>query len=218
MVSRNGQWNNQSVFSDHQFLRVYCASDNLAGHCDRGCIFLFLGIRCDCTISHQGKIPLNVLRIGWTDDLELPGLDIAHCIYPRCIVEHSSTRFVLCQENAQLELTLLSALPWSNRWGLITGVWIRSTTGIPYAVVMIWAANASAGHTKKTTVIALYHIGYGLGNIISPQLFQPRWKVSFQLSPTASAMKLTSDKPRYRPTWIILLVVSLNVCFERKRH
>lgn len=83
---------------------------------------------------------------------------------------------------------------------------------------MIWAANASAGHTKKTTVIALYHIGYGLGNIISPQLFQPRWKVSFQLSPTASAMKLTSDKPRYRPTWIILLVVSLNVCFERKRH
>lgn len=55
---------------------------------------------------------------------------------------------------------------------------------------MIWAANASAGHTKKTTVIALYHIGYGLGNIISPQLFEPRWK------------------PRYKPTWIILLIVS----------
>lgn len=71
-----------------------------------------------------------------------------------------------------------TALPWSNRWGLIAGIWIRSTTGIPYAVVMIWAANASAGHTKKTTVIALYHIGYGLGNIISPQLFRPEWKVS----------------------------------------
>jgi hypothetical protein len=42
---------------------------------------------------------------------------------------------------------------------------------------MIWAANASAGHTKKTTVIALYHVGYGLGNIISPQLFRPEWKV-----------------------------------------
>lgn len=68
-------------------------------------------------------------------------------------------------------------LPWSNRWGLITGIWIRSTTGIAYAVVMIWAANTAAGHTKKTTVIALYHIGYGLGNIISPQLFRPQWKV-----------------------------------------
>ena len=45
---------------------------------------------------------------------------------------------------------------------------------------MIWAANASAGHTKKTTVIALYHIGYGLGNIISPQLFRPEWKVGYR--------------------------------------
>ncbi|EEA24900.1 allantoate permease, putative [Talaromyces marneffei ATCC 18224] len=89
-----------------------------------------------------------------------------------------------------LSSILLLSLPWSNRWGLITGIWIRSTTGIAYAVVMIWAANTSAGHTKKTTVIALYHIGYGLGNIISPQLFQPQWK------------------PRYKPTWIILLVVA----------
>ncbi|KAF5859144.1 hypothetical protein ETB97_003236 [Aspergillus alliaceus] len=85
---------------------------------------------------------------------------------------------------------LLLSLPWSNRWGLITGIWIRSTVGIPYAVVMIWASNASAGHTKKTTVIAMYHIGYGLGNILSPQLFQPRWK------------------PRYYPTWTIILVVA----------
>ncbi|KAI9733943.1 MAG: hypothetical protein M1834_002598 [Cirrosporium novae-zelandiae] len=73
---------------------------------------------------------------------------------------------------------LLLTLPWSNRWGLLTAIWIRSTGGIPYAVVMIWAANASAGHTKKTTVIALYHVGYGLGNILSPQLFQARWKVA----------------------------------------
>ncbi|EGR44741.1 uncharacterized protein TRIREDRAFT_69712 [Trichoderma reesei QM6a] len=91
---------------------------------------------------------------------------------------------------AVISSILLLTLPWSNRWGLIVGVWLRYTTGVPYAVVMVWAANASAGHTKKTAVIALYHIGYGLGNIISPQLFQPRWK------------------PRYKPTWIILLIVA----------
>ncbi|KAL5042985.1 hypothetical protein BDW71DRAFT_200163 [Aspergillus fruticulosus] len=68
--------------------------------------------------------------------------------------------------------------------------WVRSTAGIPYAVVMVWAANASAGHTKKTTVIALYHVGYGLGNIISSQLFWPQWK------------------PRYRPTWWNILVIA----------
>jgi hypothetical protein len=56
---------------------------------------------------------------------------------------------------------------------------------------MVWAANASAGHTKKTTVIAMYHMGYGLGNILSPQLFQARWK------------------PRYKPTWWIILWVRL---------
>lgn len=82
---------------------------------------------------------------------------------------------------------LLIALPWSNRWGLLTAIWIRATNGIPYSVVMIWAANCSAGHTKKTTVIALYHVGYGLGNILSPQLFQPQYK------------------PRYIVTWSVIL-------------
>ncbi|KAJ3499286.1 hypothetical protein NLG97_g457 [Lecanicillium saksenae] len=89
-----------------------------------------------------------------------------------------------------LSSILLLGLPSENRWGLVAGIWIRSATGVPYAIVMIWAANASAGHTKKTTVIALYHIGYGLGNIISPQLFRPQWK------------------PRYRPTWIIILIIA----------
>lgn len=84
---------------------------------------------------------------------------------------------------------LLLALPWSNRWGLVTGIWLRSTAGIPYAVVMIWASNNSAGHTKKTTVIALYHVGYGLGNILSPQLFKASWA------------------PRYYATWGIILGV-----------
>lgn len=106
-------------------------------------------------------------------------MDIAHCIHSRCSFKYPSARLVgLFFSKCGPLLIGPTALPWSNRWGLIVGIWIRSTTGIPYAVVMIWAANASAGHTKKTTVIALYHIGYGLGNIISPQLFRPEMKVS----------------------------------------
>lgn len=85
---------------------------------------------------------------------------------------------------------LLICLPWSSRWGLLSALWIRATGGIPYAVVMVWAANCSAGHTKKTTVIALYHVGYGLGNILSPQLFQPRYR------------------PRYVVTWAVILGVA----------
>ncbi|KAF2703809.1 MFS general substrate transporter [Pleomassaria siparia CBS 279.74] len=85
---------------------------------------------------------------------------------------------------------MLIALPWSARWGLLSAIWIRGTGGIPYSVVMIWAANCSAGHTKKTAVIALYHVGYGLGNIISPQLFQPQYA------------------PRYIVTWSVILGVA----------
>lgn len=86
-----------------------------------------------------------------------------------------------------LSCILALALPWSNRWGLVTAIWIRAPIGVPYAVVMIWAANCSAGHTKKTTVIALYHVGYGLGNILSPQLFQEQYK------------------PRYYVPWGVIL-------------
>lgn len=85
---------------------------------------------------------------------------------------------------------LLITLPWSNRSGLLTAIWIRATGGISYSVVMVWAANCSAGHTKKTAVIAMYHVGYGLGNILSPQLFQPQYK------------------PRYVVTWSVILGVA----------
>ncbi|KUI54723.1 putative transporter PB10D8.01 [Cytospora mali] len=85
---------------------------------------------------------------------------------------------------------LLITLPWSNRAGLLAAIYIRAPGGIAYSVVMIWAANCSAGHTKKTTVIALYHVGYGLGNILSPQLFQGKYK------------------PRYIVTWWVILWVA----------
>ncbi|KAI5362649.1 putative major facilitator superfamily, MFS transporter superfamily [Septoria linicola] len=81
---------------------------------------------------------------------------------------------------------LLLSLPWSNRWGLIAAIWIRATGGIPHSVVMIWAAKCSAGHTKKPSII----VGYGLGNILSPQLFQPQYR------------------PRYIPTWAVILGVA----------
>ncbi|KAH8760546.1 major facilitator superfamily domain-containing protein [Diaporthe sp. PMI_573] len=85
---------------------------------------------------------------------------------------------------------MLIALPWSNRAGLLAAIYMRAPGGIAYSVVMIWAANCSAGHTKKTTVIALYHVGYGLGNILSPQLFQGKYK------------------PRYIETWWVILWVA----------
>lgn len=45
---------------------------------------------------------------------------------------------------------MLITLPWRNKAGLLVAIYIRATGGIAYSVVMIWAANCSAGHTKKT--------------------------------------------------------------------
>lgn len=50
-----------------------------------------------------------------------------------------------------LSCILLIALPWSDRAGLLAAIYIRAPEGVAYGVVMIWAANCSAGHTKKTT-------------------------------------------------------------------
>lgn len=44
--------------------------------------------------------------------------------------------------------------------------------------------------TSRFQVIALYHIGYGLGNILSPQMFQGKYR------------------PRYIVTWWIILWVA----------
>ena len=53
----------------------------------------------------------------------------------------------------------------------------------------MWAATCSAGRTKKTIAIALSHIGYGLGNILCPPLFQPQYN------------------RRYMVTWTVILGV-----------
>lgn len=52
---------------------------------------------------------------------------------------------------------MLITLPWSNRSGLLAAMYIRSTAGVAYSVVMVWGANCSAGHTKKTTGQCLSH-------------------------------------------------------------
>ncbi|KAH8803525.1 major facilitator superfamily domain-containing protein [Xylogone sp. PMI_703] len=107
---------------------------------------------------------------------------------------------------------LLIALPWSDRWGLVTAIWLRSPTGIPYAVVMVWAANCSAGHTKKTTVIALYHVGYGLGNILSPQLFQAQYKPRYYV-PWGVILGLASVFPA-----ILVLYIRYYLVKENRRR
>lgn len=63
-------------------------------------------------------------------------------------------------------MVLIVALPSSNNTGRLIGYYM--TQAIPTAFVALLSMISSnvAGYTKKTTVAALYLIGYCVGNII----------------------------------------------------
>lgn len=89
------------------------------------------------------------------------------------------------------------ALAWDKTIPLLACLLLGVTTwGMTYIISFVWASSSSAGYTKKLTRNALFMMGYGISNIISPQL----WK---------------SGGPRYYGTWIAQTVVSfvLTPCF-----
>ncbi|KAJ5686320.1 hypothetical protein N7536_008939 [Penicillium majusculum] len=82
------------------------------------------------------------------------------------------------------------ALAWDKTIPLLACLLLGVTTwGMTYIISFVWASSSSAGYTKKLTRNALFMMGYGISNIISPQL----WK---------------SGGPRYYGTWIAQTIVS----------
>lgn len=83
------------------------------------------------------------------------------------------------------------ALPWDNKLGLLTCLLLAgSTFGITYIIALGWTTSTAAGYTKKLTRNVGFMIGYGVANIISPQIW------------------VAKDQPRYYFAWIIQIVIS----------
>ncbi|KAJ5387025.1 transporter [Penicillium cosmopolitanum] len=105
---------------------------------------------------------------------------------------HVTNQRVLCSLGglvaAFVGMVLIVALPESNNTGRLIGYYM--TQAIPTAFVALLSMISSnvAGYTKKTTVAAVYLIGYCVGNIIGPQTFRPE------------------DAPQYLPAEITILV------------
>jgi len=80
----------------------------------------------------------------------------------------------------------------------LVGYYLTQASATPFVVVLSLIASNVAGYTKKTTVSAMYLIGYcvpfpfflisGVGNLIGPQVFQ------------------TKDALEYRPVEITIIV------------
>jgi MFS transporter, ACS family, allantoate permease len=106
---------------------------------------------------------------------------------------------------ALLGIILIVALPLSNPKGRLAGYYLTQASPSTFVALLSLVSTNVAGYTKKTTVAALYLIGYCVGNIIGPQVFRP------------------SDAPEYRPGeivsfTIILLCMMLSISGEQMLH
>lgn len=82
---------------------------------------------------------------------------------------------------------LLVALPWSAQGALLFSVYLSFFGGPDFVIVLAWVAATTTGHTKKTTTNAMLLIGYCLGNLLSPQMWEEKYA------------------PRYYVPWGIIL-------------
>ncbi|KAK9849077.1 hypothetical protein MYU51_014963 [Penicillium brevicompactum] len=85
-------------------------------------------------------------------------------------------------------MLLIVALPLGNNVGRLIGYYLTQASPTPFVALLSLISSNVAGYTKKTTVAALYLIGYCAGNIIGPQTFRPK------------------DAPRYVPAEVTIIV------------
>ncbi|KAJ5984599.1 MFS allantoate transporter [Penicillium waksmanii] len=74
---------------------------------------------------------------------------------------------------ATLGIILIVALPIENNVGRLVGYYLTQAFPTSFVALLSLISSNVAGYTKKTTVAALYLIGYCVGNIIGPLTFRP---------------------------------------------
>lgn len=88
---------------------------------------------------------------------------------------------------------MLIAVPWTAKGALLAGIYLTGFMTPPFVMTLSWNSLCSAGHTKKTTANMMVLVGYCVGNLCSPQLWQAKFA------------------PRYYMPWgVILACWSIN--------
>jgi hypothetical protein len=67
---------------------------------------------------------------------------------------------------AMLGMILIVALPLDNNNGRLAGYYLTQASPTPFVALLSLISSNVAGYTKKTTVAAMFLIGYCVGNII----------------------------------------------------
>ncbi|PAV15644.1 MFS general substrate transporter [Pyrrhoderma noxium] len=66
---------------------------------------------------------------------------------------------------------LVCVLPWSNKAGLLAGVYITGVGTTGFVLALAWVNQTTAGHTKRITMNAIMLIAYCVGNSVGPQMW-----------------------------------------------
>jgi len=76
-----------------------------------------------------------------------------------------------------LAVILLMALPFSNRIGLLSSIYVLNFGGAPSFVFVVgWVTSTSAGHTKRTATNAIFLVGYALGQLLCTQFWRAQYR------------------------------------------
>ncbi|KAF3762228.1 putative MFS allantoate transporter [Cryphonectria parasitica EP155] len=108
---------------------------------------------------------------------------------------------------AIIGMLLIACLDDNHSVGKLIGYYLTQASATPFVALLSLISTNVAGWTKKTTVAAMYLIGYCVGNIIGPQVFQAK------------------DAPEYRPAeitivvcWVLALLDILFIYFWCRRQ
>ena len=137
-----------------------------------------------------------IVSFGYTADQSLlygaPGgvVEVVSLIVCGYLGDRFGNRILISMSGlatSMIGMLLIVCLPLSNDSGRLAGYYLTQASATGFVALLSLLASNVAGYTKKTTIAALYLIGYCAGNIIGPQTFVPK------------------DKPRYIPAEITIL-------------
>jgi ACS family allantoate permease-like MFS transporter len=108
---------------------------------------------------------------------------------------------------AMLGMILIVALPLSNNSGRLAGYYLTQASPTPFVALLSLISSNVAGYTKKTTVAAMYLIGYCAGNIIGGTniLLSRAYRSVLTHYPGPQTFR-PKDAPRYVPAEITIIV------------
>ena len=155
-----------------------------------------------------------IVSFGYTADQSLlygtPGgaVEVVSLIVCGYLGDRFRNRLLICSSGLFLSIlgmVLIVALPLSNNGGRLAGYYLTQASPTPFVCLLSLIATNVAGYTKKTTVAALYLIGYCAGNIIgmSLVLFSPNLKTT-DAHPGPQTFR-PSDAPHYVPAEITII-------------